>query len=206
MEFFLIRHGECEPPSRENYSLSLRAANGPLTARGILQAQALAKYLEGAAIDAVYASDLTRAAQTAEVLCEKTRDAPRLCAAFREIDMGEAAYRPWSDFPEEYGRWALHEEDLPYPGGENGAQVWKRFSAALLQIEREGYKRVAIVCHGGVIRCAVCGILGLPQQRRFLLGEPVENCSITIVKHDRETDRYRLQTFNDSAHLAGIPL
>ncbi|HMM30807.1 MAG TPA: histidine phosphatase family protein [Clostridia bacterium] len=204
MECYLIRHGECEPPCERNYDLNLRAANGPLTQRGIRQAHALAQRMEGVLFDAVFSSDLLRAKETARILCEKTGMVPVSSEAFREIDMGLVAYRPWTDFPQEYQKWARHEEDLPYPQGENGEAVARRFFAQFAHIAQSGYSHVAIVCHGGVIRCAVCGVLGLPQQRRFLLGDPVENCSVTVVKHNPQTGEYRLQSFNDAAHLAGV--
>ena len=204
MEIYLIRHGECTPPCESNYDPNLRAANGPLTARGIRQAHALKQRLAGVSFDAVFSSDLLRAKETARILCEKTGTVPVYSEAFREIDMGLVAYRPWSDFPKEYRKWALHEEDLPYPQGENGEAVARRFFAQLNKFAQNGHSRIAIVCHGGMIRCAVCGVLGLPQQRRFLLGDPVENCSITVVKHNPKTGEYRLQSFNDAAHLAGI--
>lgn len=70
---------------------------------------------------------------------------------------------------------------------------------ALMRGTRE---RAALVCHGGTIRCIVCGLMGLPQQKRFLLGDPLGNCSVTVVT--AKDGQVRLHTFNDCAHLSHI--
>lgn len=62
-------------------------------------------------------------------------------------------------------------------------------------------ERIAIVCHGGTIRCIVCGVLRIPQQRRFYLGVPPENCSISIVIYKEKESV--LHTFNDYTHITG---
>ena len=65
-----------------------------------------------------------------------------------------------------------------------------------------GAERVAIVCHGGTIRVMICGLLGLPMQKRFYIGNPPVNCAITILQQANE--EWFLHVFNDYSHTANL--
>lgn len=56
-----------------------------------------------------------------------------------------------------------HKEDIAYPDGENGADVWKRCKQGIDDIISHKYERTAIVCHGGTIRSVICGLPDIPQ-------------------------------------------
>ncbi|PIR62927.1 MAG: hypothetical protein COU65_00810 [Candidatus Pacebacteria bacterium CG10_big_fil_rev_8_21_14_0_10_42_12] len=60
--FYIVRHGQSEG----NINEDIVGTNPPLTEVGIQQAKDLAELLSSITIDAVFASDLTRAKQTAE--------------------------------------------------------------------------------------------------------------------------------------------
>lgn len=198
MEIYLIRHGHTDP-SKEHYDAALGTMNPPLTDKGVRQAALTAERLAGIGAEAIYSSDLKRTVSTAEIIKRRV-DVPVITSPLlREIEFGDVTLRPWSDFPEIYEDWKKHERDIPYPGGENGADVWRRCKKGLEDITSRQYERVILVCHGGVIRAIVCGMLGIPQQTRFSLGSPVANCSITVIKYDSEG--YVLHSFNDYAHL-----
>lgn len=204
MELYLIRHGECHKAQMEYFDAVKNYMDQPLTAKGLLQAERLAERLRDVPFDAVYVSDLTRAQETAEKLIAALVHKPQAYVVdkrFREIDMGDVLKTSWDGFPEHYEKWRLHEEDLPYPNGESGTDVWNRCGALAEELLQKPGARVAVVCHGGVIRTLLCGLFQIPQVRRFLFGMPLENCSITIVKQE-EGQRY-LHTFNDYSHLIG---
>ena len=116
--------------------------------------------------------------------------------------MGALYLKTWRDFPDYFNEWKKHEEDLPYPDGESGGDVWARCRAPLEKIIDESPERAAVVCHGGTIRCIICGLLGIPQQKRFLLGDPIENCSISVIRVD--CGRAVLHTVNEHSHIRGI--
>ena len=200
-ELYLIRHGESCRSSGEHYSEEKRTMDPPLTPAGMEQARQLAERLQGVHFDRIYSSDLDRASQTARILGASVNAEVVIKEGLREIDMGELwRKRPWSDFPELHAKWVLHEEDIPYPGGENGGDVWCRCKPLIDEIVLTD-RRAAIVCHGGTIRAMVCGMLDIPQQKRFYLGLPPVNCSISIVVHREE--RFFLHSFNDGAHITG---
>ncbi|MCL2775556.1 MAG: histidine phosphatase family protein [Oscillospiraceae bacterium] len=199
MEIYLIRHGESFQTSSEYFCEEKQTMNPPLTQKGIEQAHKLADRLKDIKFDKIYASDLDRAVQTADILKSYVNSDIFINKQFREIDMGEIYKKSWNDFPELYSKWILHEEDMPYPNGESGADVWYRCKQQINEIVNLNYKRIAIVCHGGTIRSIICGILNIPQHRRFYFGMPPKNCSVSIVIY-KEKDSI-LHTFNDYTHI-----
>jgi len=199
MEVYLIRHGESMQPSLEYFCEKTQATNPPLTQNGIKQAHKLAQRLKHVAFDRIYASDLDRAMQTANILADPVDAGIEICKQFREIHMGELEKKSWDKFPALYSKWALHEEDIAYPNGENGADVWRRCKRKLDEIASMGYDRIAVVCHGGTIRSIICGILGIPQYKRFSFGAPLENCSVSVITYKEKSSV--LHAFNDFSHI-----
>jgi probable phosphoglycerate mutase len=96
-------------------------------------------------------------------------------------------------------------EDVPYPGGENGTNVFERSMPVINELVRCGKKNIAIVTHGGVIRALLAELFGKDQARRNLFAVSLENTSITQLVYQPERDRFYLQRFNDYAHLEGHP-
>ncbi len=196
MLLYLIRHGE-KATKTEN------VMHIELTPKGFRQADLLGNRLAGEGIQRIYSSDMTRALQTAQTINVRLRVPLEVRAGLREIDMGdcdalgwEQAYARHPEFREAFER---HEIDMPYPNGESGADVWNRAGQVFMEILEAGLERAAVVAHGGTIRCILCGTLGLPQVRRFFLGNPPEHCGISILQYGN--GHYYLQSFNDYTHL-----
>lgn len=200
MDLYLIRHGE-NHRSPEWYDTERKVLNGPLTEKGIDQANRLAMRCKNIRFDRIYSSDLTRAVQTAERIASTQNQKLLIYKAFREIDMGALERESQDQYSEWYASWSLHEEDIHYPDGENGLDVWNRCFQSLEQIVRSKAERVCIVAHGGTIRSILCGALGIPQQKRFYFGAPLENCSMTVLRYMETDRRFYLQVFNDTSHL-----
>ena len=202
MDIFLIRHGERCNSTMDHYDSDKKIIDPPLTEKGIRQAEKLADRCKSIGFDMIFSSDYIRAVQTAEKLVAVAPCEITITPDFREIDMGAIHARSWNDFPDLYAKWVLHDEDIPYPNGENGEDVWNRCKGQIEKIVAAKYKKVAVVCHGGTIRCIVCGVLGIPQQQRFYFGAPPENCSISILKYNEEEERFYLHTFNDYSFIS----
>jgi len=204
MQIYLIRHGESYNPKPEFISKEKNIMDPPLTSNGIKQAYKMVEKLKYIEFDIIYTSDLIRAVETTHILNKSKRSKIIITKNFREINMGEIFLKSWNEFPEIYSKWLLHEEDIPYPNGENGYNVWTRCKKELDEIIKRNYKRIAIVCHGGTIRSIICGALNIPQQNRFYLGIPLQNCSISILVY--ELEKYYLDLFNDYSHLNKLPI
>jgi len=202
MELYLIRHGECYSPAVEYYDRAKKTMNPPLTEKGIRQAWQLADRCKAIGFDLIISSDLKRAVQTVEAIRSVSSCELRIDPAFREIDMGDILLESWQKYPDLLAEWKRHETDIRYPNGENGTDVWNRCKQPLEQITQMSLDKVAIVCHGGTIRTIVCGLLDLPQQKRFFFGCPPEYCSITIIRYNKEEGSFCLHVLNDFSHLS----
>lgn len=203
MNIYLVRHGQ-KMENDKNHELL------ELTDRGFIQADIVGKRLKGYNIGKMYSSNMKRAIQTAEIINNHLNVEIIVSNDIREIHMGACDTEGWAylrqnypDFIEEYNK---HETDLSYPpDGECGEDVWNRASKLIDKIVNSELENVVVVTHGGVIRSILCGILQLNQARRFCLGTPPENCSISIVKYNKNTNKFYIHSFNDYAHLEGYP-
>ena len=153
----LARHGQSDWNAARRWQ---GHADRPLTDKGREQAEALAERLRHVELDAVYSSDLRRAADTAAAVSDDVIELPEL----REVDVGS-----WSGltraeaeerFPEGAARW---REGFPgWDDGETYEQMTSRVVGAVLRIARthEG-GRALVVSHGGPIRALHATALGL---------------------------------------------
>jgi broad specificity phosphatase PhoE len=165
----LVRHGE----STYNAEGRLQGqADPPLSPRGRAEAEALARALDGAAPQRVISSDLVRARETAALLGHP--EAPT-DARLREIDVGEWAGRPISDFPPgTEPSW--RGGPLVPPGGEAWPELVVRVGAVIDELVAEGGPWL-VVAHGGVVRAAVTHVTGADARR---LAGPA-NASVTVL-------------------------
>jgi broad specificity phosphatase PhoE len=157
----LARHGQSDWNASRRWQ---GHADRPLTERGREQSHALAGRLAHIELDAVYSSDLQRAAETAAAVAEEQGLEAVELVELREVDVGswsgltreEAEQR----FPDAFARWREG-----YPGWEDGEsyeEMTTRVLDAVLEIARthEG-GRVLVVSHGGPIRAIHACALGL---------------------------------------------
>lgn len=208
IRLYLIRHARQESP--------LCNVNVPLANEGLLQSELVGKRLKEYNIQKVYSSNLIRAKMTADIIREqlsmdKDTDGTFETEDLRETDFGymtglsdEVLKEKFSDY---FVNRELMKEDLRIPGGENGCQVYERMKRALEKIIMDSIENsisnIAIVSHGGAIRCYLAGILGMPFGRRFAIAKTMENCSITQVNYNIDNDNYSVERINDYSHLEG---
>ena len=203
MRIYLIRHAKQES--------KLCNDNSPLCEIGKEQAQLLGKRMETYHIDRVYASDLTRAVETARIMTEQWKQPLEVCIRkeLRETDFGELTYQTddvikvkYKDFME--SRYHV-EEDWAYPGGESGKEVFERAMKVMEEIFQSPCKNVAVVTHGGTIRVLLAGLLQGSQKDRLMFGKCMERGGFSELLYDEKTGRITLERFNDFAHLEGRP-
>jgi probable phosphoglycerate mutase len=207
----LIRHGESVVTVRGVLG-GAESCEG-LSALGRRQAEALRDRFGSGhepPVDAVWASTLPRAIETAEIVRPALAGlAVLLDADLEELRPGSADGVPFSDFKDRFGE--LDWEGKPHtpfaPGGESRATFFHRVDLAIHRlVDDHRGQTVAVFCHGGVVDVALRALLDLPRRGHFDLW--TLNCSITeLVVDDREPrrGRWRLVRYNDSAHLAGLP-
>ncbi len=205
MEILLIRHGEAAHNTPENWNAELDCPDPELIEEGREQAEQLGRRLLQLPIQRIYSSDLRRAVETAQILAEYVRVPLEVRPELREINMGRLFLSTWEeierDLPGYAARWHRHDTDLPYPGGENGADVIRRCMPLIEKIVQGDMERVAIVTHGGIIRSLLCAFLGIGPEKRFLFGAPLANCGLTVVRWNAKRASFLVHSVNDAAHL-----
>jgi broad specificity phosphatase PhoE len=170
----IARHGQSDWNASHRWQ---GHADRPLTEKGREQARALAERLSHVELDAVYSSDLRRAADTAAEVA-RAHGLERLqVPELREVDVGswygltraEAEQR----FPEGMARW--RQGFAGWDDGETYEEMTQRVLGAVLEIAR-GHEggRVLVVSHGGPIRALHAAALGLDvhMYRRMRPVEP----------------------------------
>ena len=200
MELLIIRHAL--PVRRE---LTEGIADPELAPEGLLQAEHLAKYLSTEKIDAVYASPLRRAQQTAAPLAASQKVDVTLIDDVAEWDRKSNEYVPVEELKAANdprwqamlkGEWNVHEESVD--------DFNKRTIGAIEKlIDLHSGHRIAIVCHGGVINAYLTHTLGLTN---FIQGFFYPNyTSIHRVAAARSGER-SIVTINETSHLRGTGL
>lgn len=200
MRLLLVRHGESE----WNASGRLQGqADPPLSNLGRHQAARAAARLVDEPIDAIVASDLQRASETAKALAGAVGLPVSERADLREVDLGSwtGAVREEieRDDPDAWRRWRVEGVE-GWEGGERYADAMDRVATALRSIASEWTGRTVVaVSHGGCIRLATCHLLGMSASD---LGRimSIGNASITefLVESDGGG---RIVRLNDMAHL-----
>lgn len=162
--YYLIRHGETAYTTTRRFC---GHRDPPLNRRGLLQAGAVARHLEGAGLVAVYASDLLRARETAAAIAAPHGLPVRVVPGLREMAFGSWEGRFHEDVRRgdeaRFAAWASSPLAEPPPGAERFESFVERAWNGLLSLPlppRPG--PVAVVAHGGVLRV----LLGRMQGRR----------------------------------------
>jgi broad specificity phosphatase PhoE len=201
MRLLLIRHGETE----WNASLRYQGPDVPLNERGRLQAQGIAARLKGLELAALYASDMLRAWETAEIIGSALGLGPEPMPDLREIDVGqwegltpEELYRRFPEHMREYDRDPARTVRL---GGESYAQLQARALRALDTLgQRHSGGTLVAVSHGGAIRALLCHVIGLDLAHFGRMW--LDNGSISELRYQKGS--WRLLGLNDRCHLEGI--
>jgi broad specificity phosphatase PhoE len=154
----LARHGETndnlEPFRFQGFT------DTPLNDTGRRQAHELAERVAGDGIASLWASDLSRARETAEIVGARIGLSPTLDARLREGARGRWEGHLMVDIereePELYAAWRRGGADFRFPGGESLSEHQRRVSDALTDIHAAGPLPALVVCHGGSIRVMLC--------------------------------------------------
>ena len=153
MTIYLIRHGESLSDVNQRYDGDY---DDPLTPAGIAQAQTIAQSPLLTDIQAIYTSTKIRAQQTAEILHRTLNIPVTTVSGLAEQDIYGAFLDLAKDQPEEeYRRLGevLVNKDTAYPGTETYQEFKERVLESFEVLLRLDYEQIAIITHGGPIRC-----------------------------------------------------
>jgi uncharacterized phosphatase len=196
---YLVRHGQ----SSANIKHVIQGqADYPLTKLGIIQAEAAADFFEMVELDAVYSSDLERAARTAEILSKNHSQEPQLTKDLREVFLGPLEKRPRADIMKEHPQIATTGiAAAGIEGTEPFAHLTER-CARLVSHWKEYHKGEAVlaVSHGGFIGILLMYLIAgedwYQWKKPFIIG----NTGISKIVID-EHEELEFHFINSTGHL-----
>jgi probable phosphoglycerate mutase len=200
--FVIIRHGETQWNLEGRYMGHL---DSPLSALGELQAKRLAERCSSISFDALYSSDLGRAASTAWFIGRECRKEVLFDQGLRERNMGIFEGLTVTEmnlrYPNERAEYERVGESYIIPSGESAAQ---RIAIALQCLDKLATRHlnetVVVVTHGGVLMGLFESVLGLP----FGSADRYRRLNAAWNVFSRESDRWILEAWGDVAHLETI--
>ncbi len=147
----LVRHGETLGQSSIRY---YGATDVPLSDQGRLQARAARLRIPGETFEAVWASSLSRAWESAQIIAPHHRI--RIESDFREIHFGR--WEGWTREeieiaePALFAEWQSQKGGFDFPEGETRSDFRRRIERGLKRIRVTGVQSVLVVAHKGVVR------------------------------------------------------
>ena len=184
----LWRHGQTTYNAERRFQ---GQSDVPLNDVGRQQAARAARYLAAMKPDAIFSSDLSRAAETAETLSRLVGLPVQLDKDLRERSggswEGKTAEEIRARFPDAFASWAPAD-------GETAAAVADRASLAMERIadSMPGGSLAVVVAHGGALGFGAARLLGIPEDLRAL--GPLGNCCWSVLS--RRLGRWRLLEHN----------
>ncbi|MFV0343017.1 MAG: histidine phosphatase family protein [Anaerocolumna sp.] len=196
---YLIRHGETEWNKLGKFQGSTDIS---LSEEGIKQAHLAADVLKGK-FDHIYASPLSRAKHTAEIIGEASAIVPQIEPHIKEINFGLWEGLTFEEikekFPKEFTSWRnplegyLMSEDISVKNaGKRAGDTIRRL------VTKHPGKKIAIVAHGGILKAGIIDLFhwDMTMYYKIFLG----NTSITKLVFKKE-DTPILMTLNNTSHL-----
>lgn len=159
INLWLARHCRAAAPQE----IAIGWTDVPLADSGRAQARALSERLAGLRLDRIYASDLSRSLETAEIVAEGRGLPVEPARDLRELDFGAWEGRRledlWSESPAEARAWESDLTRLPAAFGETFAEFEARIHRFAAGLPERG--NVLVVAHRGslaVLHAHLCGV------------------------------------------------
>lgn len=204
----MVRHGETAWNAERRLQGHLDIA---LNVEGVRQAAAVARALASEPVDAVIASDLQRASQTAQAIAASHQLPVQVDRLLRERCYGGFEGLLYSEieqrFPHEFAQWQARDVDAVLPAGANLGESFRTFyarstGAMLAWAARNPGRTIVLVAHGGVLECAYRCALGLSLEtpRNFT----IPNASIN--RFTVQDGKLTLISWGEIGHLQQVAM
>jgi broad specificity phosphatase PhoE len=197
---YLVRHAETEVTEEDRFAGSIDL---PLSPQGRAHAEGLSTRLGSFKIDAIYASPLQRALETARLIAQPQQLQVTPLDDLRELDHGHweglTRQEVQQRFPDEYARYERDPLDFAPQGGEPARRVVERAAPALLRIVTGHIDQtVAVVSHKTTNRLLIAYFIGIELERyRDRLGQ--RPACLNVLEFVSEA-QVKLELLNDISH------
>ena len=201
--FIVIRHGQ-SMSNLEGYFTG--QTNTPLSPLGQRQAELAAEYiLSNYSFDKNYASDLSRAFDTAKAVADRVGMDVIPNIGLREIFAGDwegVSFKELNDTNSPAWQvWRNNIGCVQCPNGESVAELRERTAKTFAALADENPEKTLVIgTHATVLRVLICECLGLDADRMKEITW-VPNASVTVVEYDAGTFRIAVPTYDK--HLSG---
>lgn len=185
MKIWISRHGQT---NLNRAHLMQGRTDEPLNETGRRQAWAARRAMEDflgelPVFDAVYASPLDRAIETASILSGRPKEEIGIDPRITETDFGRYERRPYWALGPWMSLYWRYADYLPCPPTVEPLQSMRRRSASFLRdIERAGeacsYDNILVVCHGGIMRALIGYMEDAPHG--VIWRPKLKNCEIRV--------------------------
>ena len=194
MKIYFVRHGESVNNITGRYTGWMDV---DLTEKGREDALGARELLRHLSFGKVYASDLKRARETAEIALPGIPY--EVTPLIREIHIGDVQGVRFVDAPALFPAMKTHkagEMDFAKVNGESYETFMERVRAFLDLAQSTGEERIAAFCHGGFVHGVLDAVLG--AQHPTTLSE-ASNCAVTVVEWTGKN--WKLITWNYKGKL-----
>jgi len=199
MRLLLTRHGQTDWNIAGRYQ---GQSDIPLNQTGWSQAEGLAKKLSTEKIHAIYASDLSRAKDTAQAIANFHQLEVYTDLRWRELSFGDwegMNYKEMSAHsPDVFSKWMIDPQHISTPNGETLAQLAQRVKSAFEEIKKNHKdETVLVVSHSGALQALLATLLGVDLNRywQFKISQASLN-ELNVFQ-----DSVILNLLNDTTHL-----
>ena len=179
MHVYLLRHGHTDASGTYTGVSDVELSN-----TGIEETGQLADLVESITLDHCYCSPLRRCRKTAALLgikCTTVYD-----DGLREIDFGRWEGRSFTQIartdPENLLLWGEQKELFTFPDGERVLDFTNRIEKWFNHLLSSAEDSVLVVSHAGVIRHALCHLLGLDHSAAFQF--KINEAALTLISSE----------------------
>ena len=203
MKLILVRHGET---AWNRDGVVQGQTDVELSEHGRRQAELVALALKDEPVEAIYASPLKRALETAQAIARYHQAPLEIDACLMELDAGELDGLTYQQMREGYPaflkEWVKDAGPLKLPGGECLQELQDRAWPCIERMqEKHPRGTVVVVSHNFALQTIICKAIGLKLSDFRRLRLAVAGLSI-IDFSERGT---ALTLFNDTCHLRAKP-
>jgi 2,3-bisphosphoglycerate-dependent phosphoglycerate mutase len=185
---FLARHGQTVWHAENRYAGGVSDVD--LTPAGVAQARALAAWARARRLDAVVASPVRRAQETAAPVAAVLGVPVETVDDLREVRFGVAEGRTLAEVAAEGPDGAAMVERFradpvahPFPGAEPPADAANRCARALrATAARARGATVLVVAHNTLLRLGLCALIGLPVSRYRHVFPRLDNAAVSEIR------------------------
>ena len=176
MKIYLTRHGQTDLNAQK---LMQGRSDIPLNEKGRSQALLAKEKLGEIKFDAVYASPLDRAIETAHIISGVNRSEIIIDERIIETDFGKYEQKPYGTMGLPMNLYWLLPEVFSAPKTvESTDEMIARVRSFFSDLEKKEYDNVMIACHGGIIR-VIRGYLEGAKKGYVWRPRP-KNCEIRV--------------------------